>query len=55
MWMHSTDSLSALNHNEENEEILGRGGLCKKMKVQNKGVVRNEESVKNNNLTYCSQ
>lgn len=46
----------AINCIEENEEILGRGGMYRKMKVQKKGVVRNEESVKNNtlNITDCA-
>ena len=57
MGTQSTENLLALNHIEENEEILGRGRMCKKMKVQKEGIVRIEESVKNKKFninTYCS-
>lgn len=57
MGMQSTENLLALNHIDEKEEILGRGGMCIKMKVQKEGFVRIKESVKNQKFninTYCS-
>lgn len=37
--MQSTEkSLRAINSIEENEEILGRGGMCRKMKLLKKGM-----------------